>query len=123
MSQEFFEALRLVEEFDRQRPNAVDEYRLYYDHEGRVTGFSQNNHSTDTNYIVIENADMFYKNNTHLMRVVDGKLQILEVHPKLVAGLRISDSGQPVVRGFAALALEPDEIYSDIIYYDRKTNC
>jgi hypothetical protein len=122
MSPEFLEALKIVEEYDRQRPQSVVEYRLYYDQQGYVTGFCETDHPADTNYITIANPDVFFKNNTQLMRVVDGQLKILDAHPKSVLGLRVSDCGQPTVRGIAALALEPNEIYNDIIYYDRKTN-
>lgn len=123
MSPEFLEALRLVAEYDQQRPQQVIEYRLYYDDAGCVTMFCETNHPADTNYIVIDNPDVFFKNNTTLMRVVDGKLKILDAQPKHYMGLERSNTGQRVVRGMAALALAADEEYQDVEYYDRKTNC
>lgn len=122
MSPEFLEALKLVEEYDKQRPKQVIEYRLYYDETGCITMFCETNHPADTNYIVIDNPDVFFKTNTSLLRVVDGKLKILPSQPAHYLGLQKSTTGQPVVKGMAALALEPNEHYQDIEYYDRKTN-
>jgi len=120
MSPEFLEALRLVEEYDRQRPKLFKEFRIYYDEEGRVTMYCETDHPSDTNYIVIDNPDVFFKTNTGRLRVVDGELKIVD--PKLTrTHLAKSTTGQPVVRGMAALALTPTEEYQDIEYYDRKT--
>lgn len=122
MSPEFLEALKLVEEYDQQRPKQVIEYRLYYDKDGCVTMFCETDHPADTNYIVIDNPDVFFKNNTTLMRVINGTLKILDAQPKHYMGLERSTTGQRVVKGMAALALTTDEEYQDIEYYDRKTN-
>jgi hypothetical protein len=54
------------------------------------------------------------------LRVINGELKIVD--PKLTrTHLSKSITGQPVVQGVAALALEPAEQYQDIEYYDRKT--
>lgn len=120
MNPEFLEALRLVEEYDRQRPKFVKEFRIYYNEEGRVTMYCETAHPPDTNYIVIDNPDVFFKTNTDRLRVIDGELKI--VNTKLTrTHLAKSNTGQPVVKGLAALALKPTEQYQDIEYYDRKT--
>jgi hypothetical protein len=120
MSPEFLEALRLVEEYDSQRPKFVKEFRIYYDEEGQVTMYCETDHPPDTNYIVIDNPDVFFKTNTGRLRVINGELKIVD--PNLTrTHLAKSNIGQPVVKGMAALALEPAEQYQDIEYYDRKT--
>jgi hypothetical protein len=120
MSPEFLEALRLVEEYDRQRPKFIKEFRIYYDEEGQVTMYCETAHPPDTNYIVIDNPDVFFKTNTGRLRVANGELKIVD--PKLTrTHLAKSNTGQPVVKGMAALALEPNEQYPNIEYYDRTT--
>jgi hypothetical protein len=120
MSPEFLEALRLVEEYDRRRPKFVKEFRIYYDEEGQVTMYCETAHPPDTNYIVIDNPDVFFKTNTSRLRVINGELKIVDTRPTRTH-LAKSCTGQPVVKGMAALALEPEEEYQDIEYYDRKT--
>lgn len=122
MSPEFLEALRLVEEYDRNRPQQVIEYRLYYNDEGCITAFYETEHPESGNYIVIDDPDVFLKNNTSLMRVVAGKLTILPSQPPHYMGLHRSTAGQRVVKGMSAIALKPNEIYQDVEYYDRKTD-
>ena len=120
MNPEILEALRLVEEYDRQRPKLITEFRLYYDEEGQVTMYCETDHPADTNYIVIDNPDVFFKTNTGRLRVIDGELKIIDTRPTRTH-LAKSTTGQPVVRGMAALALTPTEEYQDIEYYDRTT--
>jgi hypothetical protein len=120
MNPEFLEALRLVEEYDRQRPKLITEFRVYYDEEGRVTMYCETAHPPDTNYIVIDNPDMVFKTNTSRLRVIDGELKVIATE-LIRTHLAKSNSGQRVVKGMAALALEPAEEYQDIEYYDRKT--
>lgn len=121
MSPEFLEALRLVEEYDRQRPKFVKEFRLYHNEDGEVTGYCETDHPPETNYIVIDNPDVFFKTNTSRLRVIDGELKIVDV--KIIkTRLTKSNTGQPVVRGMAALALEPGEQYPHTEYYDKTTD-
>jgi hypothetical protein len=122
MDPEFLKALELVAEYDRQRPIVVIEHRLYYADDGSIIGLSESNHPSDTNYIVLANMDVFNKNNTATLKVVSGKLTIVDLTQPLKNGIEKSLSGQPVVKGHAALALNVDEQYSNIEYYDRKTN-
>lgn len=116
--EEFLKALEMI----KPQPTQVVEYRLYYNEEGYVTMFCETDHPTEGNYIVIDNPDVFFKNNTMLMRVVNGKLKILSAQPKHYTGLTRSTTGQRVVKGMAALALLDSEEYQDVEYYDRKTN-
>jgi hypothetical protein len=120
MNPEILEALRLVEEYDRRRPKLITEFRIYYDEEGRVTMYCETAHPADTNYIVIDNPDVFFKTNTGRLRVVNGELKVIDTRPTRTH-LAKSRTGQPVVRGMAALALTPTEQYQDIEHYDRKT--
>jgi hypothetical protein len=60
MNPEILEALRLVEEYDRRRPKLITEFRIYYDEEGRVTMYCETDHPADSNYIVIDNPDVFF---------------------------------------------------------------
>jgi hypothetical protein len=120
MNPELLEALQLVEEYNRQRPVLITEPRIYYDKEGQVTMYCETAHPPDTNYIVIDNPDVFFKTNTSRLRVINGELKIIDT--KITrTHLAKSNTGQPVVRGLAALALAPNEQYQDIEYYDRKT--
>ncbi len=122
MSPEFLEALRLVEEYDRQRPKTVVEYRLYYDEEGHVTGYCETDHPPETNYIVLDNPDLYFRTNTQSLRVIDQQLKIIDLTAPAKIILTKSGQGQPVVAGMAALALYQDETYDKIEYYDRPTN-
>jgi hypothetical protein len=120
MNPEILEALRLVEEYDRRRPKLITEFRIYYDEEGRVTMYCETDHPADSNYIVIDNPDVFFKTNTGRLRVINGELKVIDTRPTRTH-LAKSRTGQPVVRGMAALALTPTEQYQDIEHYDRKT--
>ena len=122
MDPEFLKALEMVAEYDRQRPVVVIEYRLYYADDGSITGLSESNHSVDANYIVRGSPDIFNKNNTATLRVVNGELKIIDLTYQMKNGLVKSVAGQSVVAGHAALALSIDEQYHSIEYYDRKTN-
>jgi len=122
MDPEFLKALELVAEYDRQRPIIVIEYRLYYADDGSIIGLCESNHPADTNYIVLDSPDVFNKNNTATLKVVNGKLTIIDLTHPLKNGIEKTLSGQPVVAGHAALALNIDEQYSNIEYYGRKTN-
>ncbi len=122
MSPEFLEALRLVEEYDRQRPKSQIEYRLYYNSEGCITGYCETNHPPDTNYIVLDNPDLYFRTNTMSLRVIDKQLKIIDTNPPDRQRLAKSSQGQAVVAGIAALALNPDETYDYVEYYGRPTN-
>jgi hypothetical protein len=111
-----------LDAIEASKPHQLKEPRLYYNSNGEVTMYCEVDHPTEGNYIVIDNPDVFFKNNSILMRVIDGELHIVD--PKIPGRTRIvkSTTGQPVVAGHAALALSPTEQIDNIEYYDRKTN-
>jgi hypothetical protein len=119
---EFLKALELVAEFDRNRPVLVKELRLYYREDGSIIGLWETDHP-EGDYIVLDNADVFNRNNTDRLRVVNGSLKVLDVVKPAVTRLTKATTGQPVVKGHAALALGADEEYTEIEYYDRKATC
>ena len=103
-------------------PPPFREYRLYYDEQGMITMFAEQDHPTNDNYIVLDNPAEFYNANTLLLRVKDGKLIKIDPVIKYKQGLYRSTKGQRVVMGKAAIALRPNEEYTKIEYYERKTN-
>lgn len=117
MSPEFLKALELVTE----PVTETTEYRLYHDSDGNVLSLSESDHPTG-DYIVLDDPAVFHNTNTMLLKVVAGKLVVLDTQPKSYTGLQRSNTGQPVVKGMAAIALTATEEYQDIEYYDRKTN-
>jgi hypothetical protein len=118
---EFLKALELVAEYDRNRPKLVKEFRLYYNNDGSIIGMWETNHP-EGQYIVLDDVTQFHTTSTLQLRVVDGKLTKIEIGTPQENKLVKSNTGQPVVAGHAALALKPTETYSNIEYYDRKTN-
>jgi hypothetical protein len=122
MSPEFIEALKLVEQYDQQRPKHKVEYRLYYDADGRITGYCEVDHPDDPNFIVIDNPDVYFKTNTEMLRVVNGQLKKISLLAPEKRLLIKSLSGQPVVANKASIALYNNEEYNNIEYYDRPTN-
>lgn len=122
MDPEFLKALELVAEYDRQRPKSITEYRLYYNDQGEITGYCETDHPQDTQYIILENPDQYFKQNTHMLRVIDGVLVTIEKTFKTPGLLTKNNTGQPVVSGMATIAIMPNETYDKVEYYDRPTN-
>jgi len=81
--QELVKGLELAEEMDRQRSPMVKEYRLYYNQDGTIIGLWETDHPEGTNYVVLENPDMFHKTNTNLLRVVNGEVRIGTIYIKV----------------------------------------
>lgn len=81
--QELVKGLELAEEMDRQRSPIVKEYRLYYNQDGTIIGLWETDHPEGTNYVVLENPDMFHKTNTNLLRVVNGEVRIGTIYVKV----------------------------------------
>jgi hypothetical protein len=79
-------------------------------------------HPEGNNYIVVDHPDEFQRYNTQLLRVVDGKLKIIDPHTPNKVKLVKSSQGQPVVQGHAAIALGIDEEYLEVEFYDRKNS-
>ena len=121
MNNDFWqEVFRLVEEYDAARPQITIEPRLYYNtQDGTVTGYCETAHPDDRNYIVLENPDLYFRNNTNLLRVKDGKLIVIDPKQPSKARLKKSTAGYKTVKGHASLLLESTEDYHDIEYYDH----
>jgi hypothetical protein len=113
------EVARLVAEYDAQRPVIVKEYRLYYNSDGTVIGLWESDHPVGDNYIVLDNPGLFHSANTHMLRVQNKKLIVLDPRAPLKTRLKKSNQGFRVVRGHAAVIVEQNETYTEIEYYDR----
>jgi hypothetical protein len=113
------EVARLVAEYDAARPTIIKEYRLYYNADSTIIGLWENNHPEGDNYIVLEDPGVFHNSSTHLLRVQNKKLTVLDPMAPSKIRLKQSDQGFRVVKGHAALILEQDETYPEIEYYDR----
>jgi hypothetical protein len=119
--QEFVKGLELAEEMERRRPRVVKEYRLYYNKDGTIIGLWESDHP-EGDYVVLDHPDIFHKNNTNLMRVENGILKIKDPRSTKIRQLYKSPQGQRVAKGHAALALNTDEEYAQVEYYDRTNN-
>lgn len=119
---ELLRAFELVAEYDQQRPRLFKEFRLYYRDDGSIIGLWETEHPAGDNYIVLDNPDQFNRTNTFQLRVIDGKLKIIDATPPAKPKLTKSTQGQPVVAGNAALALYPNETYTDVEYYEPTNN-
>jgi hypothetical protein len=121
MSNEFWEEVfKLVSEYDAQRTKITIEHRLYYNKDdGTITGYHEIDHPEDLDYIVLENPDLYFKNNTNLLRVKEGKLLVLDPKQPSKARLQKSSTGYKTVQGHAALLLEDSDDYKNIQYYDQ----
>jgi hypothetical protein len=87
-----------------------------------ITMFAEHSHPEGNNYIVLDDPRLFYNANTMLLRVKNGKLTKIDPCIQYRPGLQRSTKGQRVVKGKAALMLMPTEEYTDVEYYDLKTN-
>jgi len=116
---ELIKAFRLVEEYDKNRPKLIKEYRLYYNDDGTVIGLWENGFPVGDNYIIIEHPDQFHKNNTNWLRVVNKELKIIDPHIPNKVKLKKSSTGYRTVKGHAALILYENEQHREIEFYDR----
>lgn len=121
MDPEFLKALDLVAKYEESRPKITKEFRLYHDNNGVIIGLWQTDYP-DGNYIVLDDPTVFNNTSTLLLRVSNGQLKKIDTTQPIQTKLVKSKQGQPVVKGHAALALCIDEQYTDIEYYDRKTD-
>lgn len=119
---EWLKAWELIAEYDAQRPSTIKEYRLYYNTDGTVIGLWENGFPDDEEYIVLDDPDVFHRHNTMLVRIVDKKIKLLDPTIPHRVKLVKSAHGYPVIKGMAAILLEPDQIEYDIEYYDHKNN-
>jgi hypothetical protein len=116
------EVARLVAEYDAARPKLVKEYRLYHNPDGTVIGLWESSHPNGDNYIVLDDPGLFHRLNTHMLRVQNKKLVVLDPREPLRTRLKKSNQGFPVVYGHAAIIVEQDETYSQVEHYDRTDN-
>ena len=117
--QEFIKGLQLAEEMDRNRPQLIKEYRLYYNEDGTIIGLWETEHPAGNNYIILTHPDEYQRQNTQLLRVVNNQLKILDPHTPNRVKLKKSNAGQPVVKGYAAIALGLNEEYLEIEFYEQ----
>ena len=113
------EVARLVAVYDAQRPKIVKEYRLYHNADGIIIGLWESDHPAGDNYVVLDDPGVFNNTNTHLLRVHNKKLVILDPTAPLKTRLQKSNTGFRVIQNNAALILESNETYTEIEYYDR----
>jgi len=116
------EVFQLVAEYDAQRPKMVKEYRLYYNSDGTIIGLWESGHPEGDNYIVLDDPGVFHSSNTHLLRVQNKKLMVLDPRAPLKTRLKKSNRGFQVIKGHAALIVEQHETHSNTEYYDRTDN-
>ena len=120
--QEFIKGLELAEEQERNRPKLVKEYRLYYNEDGTIIGLWETDHPAGDNYIILTHPDEYQRYNTQLLRVVNRQLKIIDPHLENKAKLIKSNKGHRVVKGHAAIALDLNEEYLEIEFYDQTNN-
>jgi len=116
--QELIKGLQLAEEMEKNRPQIIKEYRLYYNDDGTIIGMWESSHPPGDNYVIINHPDEFQKHNTNLLRIVKNKLVVLDPHTPNKVKLKKSFKGQKVVKGHAAIALCTDEEFLEIEFYD-----
>lgn len=121
MDTELLKALELVAEYDATRAVVSKEFRLYYDNDGVIIGLWETDYP-EGQYIVLDDPTIFANTSTLLLRVQKGQLIRIATGMPIYNQLTKSNQGQPTVAGHAALALRPDEEYTDIEYYDTKTH-
>ncbi len=113
---------QLVAKFNEARSRVPTEYRLYYNPDGTIIGIWNEEYPNSGTYIILDELSTFNNSNTHLLRVQNKKLIVLDPCAPEKARLQKATSGFRVVKGNAALILEHNETYSNIEYYDRKYN-
>lgn len=119
---EWNKAWSLIAAFDAARPLQEKEYRLYYNQDGTVIGLWESGFPDSGEYLILDNPDEFHRQNTGLIRIVNKKIKLIDPTIPIRVQLKKSSKGQPVVAGNAALALMPDEVYTDIEFYEQTNN-
>lgn len=114
------EAWKLVAEYDEQRPKVIKEYRLYYREDGTIIGLWETGHPDGDNYIVLDDPDVFHRNNTNNIKIIDKQIKIIDPTTVFKIKLKKSTSGQAVVKGYASIPVTED--YNNIEYYDYTNN-
>lgn len=123
MSQEFWdEVFKLVDEYDQQRPKVIKEFRLYYNDDGSIIGLWETGHPESGNYIVLDDPGIFFRTNTHSLKVIDKKLQVIDLKKESKVRLHNGNKDFCVVEGHASLILTKNETYQNTEYYDSTNN-
>lgn len=120
--QELIKGLEIADEVERQKDQIVKEYRLYYNEDGTIIGMWESGYPAGDNFVVIDNPDVFHRNNTQYLKVINKELHIIDPRTQKVRQLFKSNTGYPVVKGQAALLIDPAEQYQNTEYYDRKNS-
>lgn len=120
--QEFIKGLEMAEEMERNRPVLAKEFRLYHNEDGTIIGLWESGFPEGDNYIVIDHPDVFHRNNTHYLRIVDRKLSIIDPRDQKIRQLYKSTSGYQVVKNNAALLITEDDVHIETEFYDRTNN-
>ena len=92
------------------------EYRLHYNASGGIYMCTQQNHPTDTEYLVVDEATYL---EYQKYQIVKGKLKIIDIDPGYRVQLKKSDAGYKVVKNHAGIVLADDEEYENVEYYDN----
>jgi hypothetical protein len=98
------------------------EYRLYYNKEGLIyKGTNLKSDPIDSdNYILVD--ETIYKNMARY-KVINGKPELIPSQfGFVVPGLIRSEKGIAVVKNHANLPVTTDDEYTDIEYYDYRSN-
>jgi hypothetical protein len=98
-----------------------EEYRAYYDTDGRITAFSASGFPIDDNWVHID-RELYVTGDWSWMRLVEGKIikQLPTTHCHF--SLTLSEKGVKVVKGHAGLVVEDSDDYADVEYYDNRNN-
>ena len=100
----------------------VEEYRAYYNSEGKVIFYMANNFiDTELNWVNIT-RDEYVAQDYQWMWVADSKLVRRTPMYDHYFSLTRSDKGVKVVQYHAGIVLEPNETYADVEYYTTRKN-
>ena len=91
------------------------EYRLHYNASGGIYMCTQQNHPTDTEYLVVDESTYL---EYQKYQIVKGKLKIIDIDPGYRVQLKRSSQGYRVVTKHAGIILASIEDYTDIEYYE-----
>lgn len=96
------------------RPLPILEYRLHYDHAGKIYMCTMVDHPDNQEYLVVdkETYDNYFR-----YWVKDGRLEKVALGPDYMLKLTMSDHGYQVVKNHAGLILEDQETYHQTEYY------
>jgi hypothetical protein len=100
----------------------VEEFRAYYDTQGRVYAYHCTEFPKDDDNWVHISKEQFKEYHWANLRIIDGKLVKVDSTFKRHFPLTRSEKGVKVVKYHAGLIIDPAEEYSDVEYYDQRVN-